>query len=216
MGMIRSYPSATTCAPIWLRTEPSFWPLKALQRICRPNSCALLSSSVSMAIRISSREMWSSCWTMAISITPSSAGFPHPANKERVRITDKQIQNSFFITKLSFSKYDMMVSFLWLHHRRPGRYIDPAPFRKIKKPSFPQRGTRAGNSPAVPPCLPEHPAASRQCQHTVCPVTGANRQRILSMPFSVPSAAHLLPRFSLRSQQSGALCGCACSFTSAS
>ena len=34
--------------------------------------------------------------------------------------------------------------------------------------------------------------------------------------FSLPSAAHLLLRFSLPSQLWGTLCGCACSFTSAS
>ena len=35
-------------------------------------------------------------------------------------------------------------------------------------------------------------------------------------PFPLPSAAHLLPRFSLRSQLCETLCGCACNFTSAS
>ena len=35
-------------------------------------------------------------------------------------------------------------------------------------------------------------------------------------PFSLPSAAHFLPRFSLRSQLCETLCGCACSFTPAS
>ena len=37
-----------------------------------------------------------------------------------------------------------------------------------------------------------------------------------SQPFTVPSAAHLLLRFSYRSQLHGTLCGCACSLTSAS
>ena len=32
---------------------------------------------------------------------------------------------------------------------------------------------------AVPPCLPENPTALQRCQHTVCPLTLALRQKIL-------------------------------------
>ena len=49
------------------------------------------------------------------------------------------------------------------------------------------------------------------------PVNAGNASEDTLEPhFPLPSAAHLLPRFSLRSQLCETLCGCACSFTSAS
>ena len=50
-----------------------------------------------------------------------------------------------------------------------------------------------------------------------CPVTGAARQRILGpCPFPVPSANHCAAPLCAPFPASGALCGCACSFTFAS
>ena len=64
-------------------------------------------------------------------------------------------------------------------------------------------------------CRQNRPLIRRR--HAVCPVTLAMRQKILrTLLFPLPSAAHLLLRFSLPSQLWGTLCGCACSFTSAS
>ena len=37
---------------------------------------------------------------------------------------------------------------------------------------------------AVPPCLPGNPGHSVRCQHTVCPITPAMRQKILWLPIS--------------------------------
>ena len=45
---------------------------------------------------------------------------------------------------------------------------------------------------------------------------GTASEDTLDTHFPLPSAAHLLPRSSLRSQLCETLCGCACSFTSAS
>ena len=86
----------------------------------------------------------------------------------------------------------------------------PFSFPNKKSPRSPM-GTRTETIiSAVPPCLPENPTASARCQHTVCPLTLAMRQKILwKNHFPLPSAAHLLPRLSLRSQLCGTLCGCA-------
>ena len=100
----------------------------------------------------------------------------------------------------------------------------PSPFgsfhmvpSQIKKPLLPQWEQGQKINSAVPPCLPGRPDRSFRCQHIGCPITQATRQKILRRnPFPLPSAAHLLPRFSLRSQLCETLCGCACNFTSAS
>ena len=43
-----------------------------------------------------------------------------------------------------------------------------------------------------------------RCQHIRCPITGANRQKILGiLPFPLPSAVHLLLRFSPHFHQRG-------------
>ena len=73
-------------------------------------------------------------------------------------------------------------------------------------PSLPLRGARTENTnSAVPPCLPENSDRSAERQHALCPLTLALRQKILrgSPLFSLPSAAHLLPRSSPRSQPPG-------------
>ena len=77
---------------------------------------------------------------------------------------------------------------------------------KIKMPSLPLRGARTEHTnSAVPPCLPENSDRSAERQHALCPLTLALRQKILrgSPLFSLPSAAHLLPRSSPRSQPPG-------------
>ena len=73
-------------------------------------------------------------------------------------------------------------------------------------PSLPLRGARTEHTnSAVPPCLPENSDRSAERQHALCPLTLALRQKILrgSPLFSLPSAAHLLPRSSPRSQPPG-------------
>ena len=69
---------------------------------------------------------------------------------------------------------------------------------------------------AVPPCLPEiRPLCTAPTRRL--PVNAGNASEdTLVTHFPLPSAAHLLPRFSLPSQLWETLCGCACSFTSAS
>ena len=113
---------------------------------------------------------------------------------------------------MCFNRYSMAV-----------RSVSPSPFGsfhkkalQIKMPLLPN-GNKDRKISAVPPCLQGFPCRSSRCQHTDCPVTQATRQKILRLhPFPLPSAAHLLPRFSLRSQLCRTLCGCACSLTSAS
>ena len=88
---------------------------------------------------------------------------------------------------------------------------------QIKKPLFPCGNKDRKYISAVPPCLPDRSDRSVRCQHTGCPLTLAMRQKILRrIPFPLPSAAHLLLRFSRYSQLCNTLCGCAGSFTSAS
>lgn len=71
-------------------------------------------------------------------------------------------------------------------HRFPGLFIYIIPSRKIKKSLFPQTGTRTGiTKPAVPPCLPPPAATSQRCQHIVCLLTLALRQKILRFPVSL-------------------------------
>ena len=105
------------------------------------------------------------------------------------------------------------------HHRLPGNFfiICLSPFGNEKSPCSP-KGTRTENTfSAVPPCLPvkptAHPAPTRRVPSNA---GNASEDTKKSFPFPLPSAAHLLLRFSLPSQLWGTLCGCACSFTSAS
>jgi len=66
------------------------------------------------------------------------------------------------------------------HHRFPGNFFNimHSPLQQ-KSPCSPE-GTRTEKIlSAVPPCLPEKPTALERCQHTVCPLTLALRQKIL-------------------------------------
>lgn len=104
------------------------------------------------------------------------------------------------------------------HHRLPGCFIWGSFPGKTKKSLLPLPGEQGQNLQILRyhlVCRLQIDRSAR-CQHTVCPITQALRQRILGNPFSLPSAAHLLLRFSPRSQLCGTLCGCAGSFTSAS
>ena len=70
---------------------------------------------------------------------------------------------------------------------------------------------------AVPPCLPKKFGHLSPVPTHRLPVNAGKASEDTKVaPFPLPSAAHLLPRFSLRSQLCETLCGCACSFTSAS
>ena len=91
--------------------------------------------------------------------------------------------------------------------------------RKNKKVLAPPIGgtrTELTNS-AVPPCLPfaKRPLCTVPT-HRLPHNAGIASEDTWEHPFSLPSAAHLLLRFSPRSQLCGTLCGCAGSFTSAS
>ena len=80
---------------------------------------------------------------------------------------------------------------------------------KIKNPCSP-KGTRTEKTiSAVPPCLPEiRPLCTAPTRRL--PVNAGNASEdTLVTHFPLPSAAHLLPRFSLRSQLCRTLCGCA-------
>ena len=105
------------------------------------------------------------------------------------------------------------------HHRFPGSLfiIRLSPFGNEKSPCSP-KGTRTENTfSAVPPCLPVKPTAQPTPTRRVPNNAGnASEDTKKSFPFPLPSAAHLLLRFSLPSQLWGTLCGCAGSFTSAS
>ena len=73
------------------------------------------------------------------------------------------------------------------HHRLPGNFcfITLAPYGNEKSPCSP-KGTRTeSTNSAVPPCLPYQTTASERCQHTVCPITLALRQKILWIPISL-------------------------------
>ena len=104
-------------------------------------------------------------------------------------------------------------------HRFPGNFfiICVSPFGNEKSPRSP-KGTRTENTfSAVPPCLPVKPTAQPTPTRRVPNNAGnASEDTKKSFPFPLPSAAHLLLRFSLPSQLWGTLCGCAGSFTSAS
>ena len=106
-----------------------------------------------------------------------------------------------------------------LHHRFPGSFliICLSPFGNEKSPCSP-KGTRTENTvSAVPPCLPVKPTAlSAPTRRVPCNAGNASEDTKEIFPFPLPSAAHLLLRFSLPSQLWETLCGCACSFTSAS
>ena len=82
-------------------------------------------------------------------------------------------------------------------------------FPKTKSPCSP-KGTRTENTiSAVPPCLPEiRPLCTAPTRRL--PVNAGNASEdTLVTHFPLPSAAHLLPRFSLCSQLCRTLCGCA-------
>lgn len=105
------------------------------------------------------------------------------------------------------------------HHRFPGSFfiIRLSPFGNEKSPCSPE-GTRTENTiSAVPPCLPVKPTAQpAQTRRVPGNAGNASEDTKKSFPFPLPSAAHLLLRFSLPSQLWGTLCGCAGNFTSAS
>ena len=96
-------------------------------------------------------------------------------------------------------------------HRLPGAYMRHFSFPKvIKKPLFPLGGTRTEKQFLRYHLVCRKSDRSARRQHAVCPLTLAMRQKILrSTHFPLPSAAHLLPRFSLCSQLCRTLCGCA-------
>ena len=103
------------------------------------------------------------------------------------------------------------------HHRFPGNFfVIMILLFQIKKPSFPM-GTRTEKTFLRYHLVCRKSGHSARCQHTVCPLTLALRQKILwKIHFPLPSAAHLLPRFSLRSQLPELSVDAHCSFTSAS
>lgn len=98
----------------------------------------------------------------------------------------------------------------WGRHRLPGAYMRRFSFPcKIKSPCSP-KGTRTEKTiSAVPPCLPEiRPLCTAPTRRL--PVNAGNASEdTLVTHFPLPSAAHLLPRFSLCSQLCRTLCGCA-------
>ena len=98
------------------------------------------------------------------------------------------------------------------------QHMRHAPFPKIKKVLIPPWGNKDRNGIFLRYHLDcRRSGRSAQCQHTVCPVTGANRKKILRRK-PVPSALggpFAAPLFTPLSAP-GALCGCACSFISAS
>ena len=84
---------------------------------------------------------------------------------------------------------------------------------KIKMPLLPLTGTRTEMNSAVPPCLPDDPATLHGANTPSAlnaGMTSADTRK--NLPFPLPSAAHLLLRFSLRSQLCETLCGCAAQF----
>ena len=100
-------------------------------------------------------------------------------------------------------------------HRRSVRFIRFPPNKKC--PCSPKGNKDRKNISAVPPCLPEIRPLTPMPTHRLPRNAGnASKDTRGTPPFPLPSAAHLLPRFSLRSQLCETLCGCACSFTSAS
>ena len=100
-------------------------------------------------------------------------------------------------------------------HRRSVRFIRFPPNKKC--PCSPEGNKDRKNISAVPPCLPEIRPLTPVPTHRLPRNAGnASKDTRGDSPFPLPSAAHLLPRFSLRSQLCETLCGCACSFTSAS
>ena len=80
---------------------------------------------------------------------------------------------------------------------------------KQKKPAPELRSRTGCYIPAVPPCLPEiRPLCTAPTRRL--PVNAGNASEdTLVTHFPLPSAAHLLPRFSLCSQLCRTLCGCA-------
>ena len=98
-------------------------------------------------------------------------------------------------------------------HRLSVRFIS---FPPNKNAPAPQREQGQKRFSAVPPCLPVfRPLCPVPTHRLPCNAGNASKDTWVSL-FPLPSAAHLLPRFSLRSQLCETLCGCACSFTSAS
>ena len=98
------------------------------------------------------------------------------------------------------------------------QHMRHAPFPKIKKVLIPPWGNKDRNGIFLRYHLDcRRSGRSVQCQHTVCPVTGANRQKILRRK-PVPSALggpFAAPLFTPLSAP-GALCGCAFGVISAS
>lgn len=91
--------------------------------------------------------------------------------------------------------------------------------RKTKKPLLPRLGEQGQNLQIL-----RYHLVCRLQKRPLCTVpthrlphnAGIASEDTWEHPFSLPSAAHLLLRFSPRSQLCGTLCGCAGSFTSAS
>ena len=100
-------------------------------------------------------------------------------------------------------------------HRLSVRFIRFPPNKKC--PCSPKGNKDRKNISAVPPCLPVFRPLCPVPTHRLPRNAGnASKDTRGASPFPLPSAAHLLLRFSLRSQLCETLCGCACSFTSAS
>ena len=93
-----------------------------------------------------------------------------------------------------------------VHHRLPGCFIGfPSCVinKKILASPYGETRTESTNS-AVPPCLPVKPTAHRVPTHSLPSNAGtASEDTEGRTPFSLPSAAHLLSRFSPRSQPPG-------------
>lgn len=88
---------------------------------------------------------------------------------------------------------------------------------KIKSPCSPWGNKDRINHSAVPPCLPEDPATSRRCQHTVCPLTLAMRQKILGVRRSLcPPRPICCPAFRSALSHTELSVDAPCSFTPAS
>ena len=83
---------------------------------------------------------------------------------------------------------------------------------QIKMPLLPLTGTRTEIHSAVPPCLPENPTAQHGANTPSALNAGNTSVDTKVTLFPLPSAAHLLLRFSLRSQPYETLCGCAAQF----
>ena len=100
-------------------------------------------------------------------------------------------------------------------HRFPGNFfvITYAPLQ-IKNPCSPigEQGQKRQIS-AVPPCLLIKSAASKRCQHTVCPLTLALRQKILwKIPFPPALGGPFTASLFAPLSAPGTLCGCALQF----